>query len=174
MGKFIEQQRNLTTVKKFGIIADTHGTVPAAVFDIFFEVDQIWHAGDIGDLSVIAELETIAPVTGVHGNVDDFPIIHRFPESKLLRLNQSAIFIIHQYWEQRRQKYQSSINDSSLKIDVIIFGHTHTPYLHKRKSLTLFNPGSASFPRQGYQPSVGILTVDEDYRLNFDIRFWDQ
>jgi len=54
---------------KIGIISDTHGVLPGSVLDIFKGVDQIFHAGDIGNQDVIQGLEIIAPVSAVYGNV---------------------------------------------------------------------------------------------------------
>ena len=47
---------------KIGIISDTHGLLHADVFKQFNDVDQIWHAGDMGDVKIISDLQTIAPV----------------------------------------------------------------------------------------------------------------
>ena len=55
---------------RLGIIADTHGLLRPEVFDVFGEVDHILHAGDIGSLDLLRELEAIAPVTAVYGNTD--------------------------------------------------------------------------------------------------------
>ena len=53
-----------------GVISDTHGLVRPGVYDVFEGVDLILHAGDIGSRDVIIELEAIAPVKAVVGNVD--------------------------------------------------------------------------------------------------------
>ena len=57
---------------RLGVIADTHGMLRPEVFDVFKEVDHIIHAGDVGPLDIITELEAIAPVTAVFGNTDGF------------------------------------------------------------------------------------------------------
>ena len=55
---------------RIGVISDTHGKLRSTVFDAFEGVDLILHAGDIGGLDIITELEAIAPVQAVHGNTD--------------------------------------------------------------------------------------------------------
>ncbi|TFG45856.1 MAG: metallophosphoesterase, partial [Gemmatimonadales bacterium] len=57
-------------VMRLGIISDTHGLLRPEVFEVFREVDHILHAGDIGPLDILTELEAIAPVTAVFGNTD--------------------------------------------------------------------------------------------------------
>ncbi|MFY9609660.1 MAG: metallophosphoesterase family protein [Blastocatellia bacterium] len=61
---------------KIGVISDTHGLFDESITSIFARVDAMIHAGDIGQLEVIARLEKIAPVFAVEGNNDSFG---RFP-----------------------------------------------------------------------------------------------
>ena len=61
-------------IHTIGVISDTHiphfKKLPEAIWEHFAEVELIIHAGDLSVLSVIAELETIAPVVAVQGNVE--------------------------------------------------------------------------------------------------------
>jgi len=59
---------------RLGIISDTHGKLRPEVFDLFSGVDHILHAGDVGSADILTELEVLAPVTAVYGNVDDFDL----------------------------------------------------------------------------------------------------
>jgi putative phosphoesterase len=65
---------------RIGLISDTHGTLDERIAEHFRKCDEIWHAGDIGDLEVVRLLEQIAPVTAVYGNIDGIAIRSRFPE----------------------------------------------------------------------------------------------
>ena len=70
-----KEAANSEAVKTIGLISDTHipkraMCVPKRVFEIFENVDYIIHAGDLVELSVVDELEQIAPVLAVHGNMD--------------------------------------------------------------------------------------------------------
>ena len=65
---------------RLGVISDTHGLLRREVFDVFREVDHIFHAGDIGSLSLLTELEALAPVTAVYGNTDDWDVRARVPK----------------------------------------------------------------------------------------------
>ena len=65
---------------KIGLLSDTHGYVDPKIYDYFKDVDEIWHAGDIGDISVIDELRKFKPLRGVYGNIDDHIIRSEMPE----------------------------------------------------------------------------------------------
>jgi len=59
---------------RIGVISDTHGSVDRAVYEHFAEVDEIWHAGDAGNIGVITELEAFKTLRAVWGNCDDFQV----------------------------------------------------------------------------------------------------
>ena len=59
---------------RIGVISDTHGWVDPAVYEHFAGVDEIWHAGDAGNIDVITELESFRPLKAVWGNCDDFRV----------------------------------------------------------------------------------------------------
>jgi hypothetical protein len=77
-----------------GVIADTHGLFDPAIRRHFRNVDHILHAGDIGKRSVIEQLEQIAPVTAVSGNVDDGEQ-SVFPSEAMIELAGRRIAIRH-------------------------------------------------------------------------------
>jgi len=65
---------------RLGVISDTHGLLRPEVFEVFKEVDHILHAGDVGKPEILIELEAIAPVTAVYGNVDPPELRSRLPQ----------------------------------------------------------------------------------------------
>ena len=65
---------------KIGLLSDTHSHLDPKVFTYFKDCDEMWHAGDFGDLPLIKELEDFKPLRGVYGNIDDKTIQIRFPE----------------------------------------------------------------------------------------------
>lgn len=64
---------------RIGVLSDTHGFYDPRIASYFGECDEIWHAGDIGDYDVILQLNLIAPVIAVFGNIDGNPIRSRYP-----------------------------------------------------------------------------------------------
>ena len=65
---------------RLGVIADTHGLLRPEVFHAFAEVDHILHAGDLGPLDLLTELEAMAPVTAVYGNTDGEEVRRQLPQ----------------------------------------------------------------------------------------------
>jgi putative phosphoesterase len=72
---------------RLGVIADTHGLLRPQVFEVFREVDRILHAGDVGKAEILADLEALAPVTAVYGNVDPPELRARLPQVAELELD---------------------------------------------------------------------------------------
>lgn len=77
---------------RLGIISDTHGMLRPEVFEVFAEVDHILHAGDIGELELLTELEALAPVTAVYGNTDGMDLRARLPRSPFTNLESLGVF----------------------------------------------------------------------------------
>jgi putative phosphoesterase len=144
---------------KVGVIADTHGMLRPEVFDVLAEVDHILHAGDVGDVDLLLELETIAPVTAVYGNTDGFDVRERCPQVARLELEGQRVAVTHgdQYGSPQPDNLREAFPDT----EIIVYGHTHRPFLELYDYLvTVLNPGSAGRARFGIPPSVGILDLE--------------
>jgi putative phosphoesterase len=144
---------------RLGIISDTHGTLPNEVFDVFKEVDHIVHAGDIGSLEILTELEAVAPVTAVFGNTDGFPLRERVPQ--VARAEFEGLYLRVTHGDQFGTPTPEGLVKAFPDADIIVFGHTHRPVLSLLdKTITVMNPGSASHPRGDGPPSVGIMELE--------------
>jgi putative phosphoesterase len=144
---------------RIGIISDTHGMFDARIATLFDGVDAIIHAGDIGKLEVISRLEEIAPVTAVEGNNDWF---NQFPTESIQKLAGHTILIRHIFGELHQlDEAERSILDR-LQPDIVIFGHSHRPYLERLGRTMLFNPGSAGPRRFSLPRTVGLLSLEEN------------
>jgi uncharacterized protein len=66
---------------KIGLISDTHGWIHPSLFDHFAGCDEIWHAGDIGNIQTANTLTSFKPLRAVYGNIDDHIVRSAFPES---------------------------------------------------------------------------------------------
>lgn len=80
---------------KIGLISDTHSWLEQKVFGHFKDCDEIWHAGDIGTMAVIEELEKFKPVRAVYGNIDGKDIQLRFPEDLWLDVEGVSVLMTH-------------------------------------------------------------------------------
>ena len=121
-------------------------------------VDRILHAGDVGRLSVLRELEALAPVQAVYGNVDD-PAFE-FPQHLELTFDGVHVHVSHGH-ELGSPTPPKLV--AAYDADVIIYGHTHRQLIQtveKRGRRTLVvNPGAAGPRRFNLAASVAILTI---------------
>ena len=144
---------------RLGIISDTHGLLRPEVFEVFREVDHILHAGDIGPLELLTELEAIAPVTAVYGNTDGWDVRHRLPQVAELELEGIRIVVTH--GNQFGRPTPEALNAAFPDADVPVFGHTHRPPLATVDVTgTAMNPGGAGARRFDLPPSVGIMELE--------------
>lgn len=122
-----------------GVISDTHGLLRPEVSDAFRGVSLILHAGDIGSADVLDNLRTIAPVVAVRGNNDAEAWAEGIPEVEIVRVAGVSIYLLHDVKTMKQP--------SSLKVDVVISGHSHRPAIERRNGILYLNPGSAG-PRR--------------------------
>jgi putative phosphoesterase len=143
---------SLLGVARIGVISDTHGVLHPKVRELFRSVDHILHAGDIGGMHVISELEELAPVSAVPGNVDGV-------EDAILRLEAGGLRILltHILPRPRKEgaKVLASLRESPA--DLLIFGHSHLPHNELIDGVQYFNPASAGPRRFDYPISVGLI-----------------
>ncbi|SVE60369.1 uncharacterized protein METZ01_LOCUS513223, partial [marine metagenome] len=138
---------------KIGIISDTHGHVPNAVHDALAGADHILHAGDVGPMEVITELESIAPVSAVLGNTD-YSI--QLPQTHIQSFV-SQKFLVHHIVDLPVPVQLVRVAIADEQPNVVVFGHTHVPYNEHHDGVLFLNPGSASSPRGDSAPSVAIV-----------------
>ncbi|MBP1995285.1 metallophosphoesterase family protein [Paenibacillus eucommiae] len=151
---------------KIGVISDTHLTdkvikLPDALVEGLTGVDLILHAGDWMSPRVIDLLERIAPCSGVAGNNDGQEIIERFGRKRLLTLDGYRIGIVHGdgYRQTTEERARASFLEE--RPDVVIFGHSHIPYVQLVDGILMFNPGSPTDKRKQPRFSYGILELNE-------------
>lgn len=144
---------------RIGVISDTHGLLRPEVFEVFREVDRIVHAGDVGSVTILDELGTIAPVTAVYGNTDGAEIRHRLRQVATLDLDGFTVVVTHgdQFGSPTPIKLQSEFPGA----EIIVYGHTHRPLLTLVDVVvTVMNPGGAGPRRFDLPASVGILELE--------------
>jgi len=159
---------------KFGIIADTHITEDSdpdtikslleQLRNIFKDVNEIIHAGDVCIDSFLAELNKIAPTKCVKGNMD---IIEGLEDFFKFSAGSYNIGVIHEPPEDLEKFFKEN------KLHILIHGHTHQPISQGTIFNTLIlNPGSPTLPeapppKRGFEkpiarPSVVTLEIDEE------------
>ena len=145
---------------RVGVISDTHGLLRPEVFTQFDGVTHILHAGDIGPLALLAELEAIAPVTAVWGNTDGFDVRSAVPEVAELELGGRRIVVTHGH--QLGSPTPDALQLTHPDADIIVYGHTHRPMKREVGACLVLNPGGAGAPRFGLEPSVMLLHLEDD------------
>ena len=146
-----------------GLISDTHipdraKEIPQKVFDAFSEVDLILHAGDLTYLKVIEDLEKIAPVMAIQGNMDRVNGIN-LPAAKVLEAEGLKIGIAHGEVYPRADTQQLVYLARELDVDILITGHSHQPKIEQTDGVLLLNPGSPIVPRLADR-TVMILEIN--------------
>ena len=144
---------------RLGVIADTHSLFDPAIMRHFHNVNHIVHAGDIGKRSVIDQLATIAPVTAVSGNVDEYEK-SGFPQETVIELAGFKIVIRHILYESGKLTQEGRAFLDRMRPDICIFGHTHQPKNEWLGDRLLFNPGSAGPKRFRLQRGVGVIRIE--------------
>ncbi len=144
---------------RIGVIADTHGLFDRAILRHFAGVDHILHAGDIGAPAVLRELERIAPVTAVSGNVDGYEQSGRAGEM-IIELAGRRIAIRHILYEGGKLTKDGRAFLERERPDLCVFGHTHQPKIEWFGPTLLINPGSAGPRRFRLPRGLGLVTIE--------------
>ncbi|WP_407392713.1 metallophosphoesterase [Methanobrevibacter sp.] len=134
-----------------GLISDTHipdraRILPQNVLDAFNDVDLIMHAGDLTSPKVIDELEELAPVMAVQGNMDRANGIN-LPKAKVIEVEGLKIGMIHGEVYPRADSDQLLYLAKELDVDILVSGHSHQPKIEQKEGILLLNPGSPIVPR---------------------------
>ncbi len=146
---------------KIGIISDTHGYFHPAISTYFEGVSLILHAGDVGGVEILDELERISPVVAVYGNVDGREVRAILPEHQRFDLDGVEFWMTH--IGGRPGRYDSAIRAelTGSPPDVFICGHSHILQVERDDKLggmLFINPGAAG--RQGLHRVKTCIRVD--------------
>jgi putative phosphoesterase len=147
--------------KIVGVISDTHGVLNPRVPSLFKGVDYILHAGDIGNLQVYYQLQKLAPVTAISGNIDEGNLPLDFESQRTIELYGVRIFMIHILGNPLRLKPATGDQIARLQPDVVVFGHSHQPFMQQLGSVLFFNPGSAGPKRFSLPRCLGFLEIEK-------------
>lgn len=155
---------------RLAVVADTHSAPHPRAAELLSAArpDAILHAGDIGDLGVLRDLEAIAPVLAVRGNIDgrapDLPdelTVDLVDDRGTVALR---LFMTHIAVYGPKLRGEAAKAAHAQKASLVVCGHSHVPFIGVDKGLTVFNPGSVG-PRR-FQLPIVFGTIDlRDGRL---------
>ncbi len=141
---------------RIGVVSDTHDHWMPRIAELFRDVDEIWHLGDVCHESILHELRAIQPrLVAVLGN-NDFELSS--PVSLNLERGGERFRLIHIL--PRRISSQT---------DWLLFGHTHRPADEMHNNVHLFNPGSAGKANKGAPMSIGFLVRENGKKFRSEI-----
>ena len=132
-------------LKKILLLSDTHSYIDDRILEYAKNADEIWHAGDFGNLEVIDELKKAGKLLGVFGNIDDAKIRAEFPEIAIFECEKVKVFMIHigGYPHKYAPRVKEKLKEE--KPQIFISGHSHILKVMYDKELEILhlNPGAA-------------------------------
>ena len=130
---------------EIGIISDTHGFLDPQILAACKDCDEIWHAGDFGNLEIAQELQNFKPLRGVYGNIDDSRVRQEFPEDQRFTCQGVVVWMTHIAGRPGRysSRIRNGIQDNPPQI--LICGHSHVVQVEndQKYGLKFVNPGAA-------------------------------
>jgi putative phosphoesterase len=167
---------------KIGLLSDTHSFLHPRLFEFFADCDEIWHAGDIGDIETADKLAAFKPLRAVYGNIDGHKVRAAHPETQVFICEKAKVFIIHigGYPGRYRPKAHKIILEENPGL--FISGHSHIlkVMFDKKNNLLHINPGGGGnsglhnkitfvrFTIDGkYIKDLEILEIDRDHKRGY-------
>ncbi len=159
-------------MKRIGILSDTHSCWDDRYAIHFAGCDEIWHAGDVGDISIIRQLEEISPVVrAVSGNIDHGAVCRRCREAECFETEGVRVWLTHigGYPGKYAPGVATSLRDN--RINLFVCGHSHILKVmpDPRLGLLHINPGAAGY--HGWQTvrTLVKITLDSGHIGELDV-----
>lgn len=129
---------------KILLLSDTHSHIDDFILKYALEADEIWHAGDIGDLTVTDQLSKIKPLKAVYGNIDDDKARLQFPEHLRFNCGGMDVWITHIGGYPGRYNMRVKEQIYHNPPDIFICGHSHIlkVMMDKKINCLHMNPGA--------------------------------
>ncbi|HEY9534046.1 MAG TPA: metallophosphoesterase family protein [Mucilaginibacter sp.] len=147
---------------KIGLISDTHSFLDDAVFKHFENCDEIWHAGDFGNMALVDKLTAFKPLRGVYGNIDGKEIRQQYPENLRFKCEDVDVWMTHigGYPDRYDLRIRNEIYANPPQL--FISGHSHIlkVIFDKKINCLHLNPGAAG--KQGWQKVRTLMRFSID------------
>ncbi len=156
---------------KILLLSDTHGHMDDTILKYAKQADEIWHAGDIGDLKVTDALSKLKPLKGVYGNIDNHIIQKEFPEHNRFFCEQVYVWITHigGYPSRYNIRVRDEIRKNPPKL--FICGHSHILKVMNDKKLGLLHMNPGACGKHGFHQVRTMLrfTIDGEKIDNLEV-----
>ncbi|OMP30482.1 metallophosphoesterase [Mangrovimonas sp. DI 80] len=131
-------------MKRILLLSDTHSYIDDDILKYVKQADEVWHAGDIGDLKVTDAIKALKPLRAVYGNIDDTKVRTEFPENNRFMCEDVDVWITHigGYPPRYNPRVKPEIYENPPRL--FICGHSHILKVMPDKKLNLLhmNPGA--------------------------------
>lgn len=156
---------------RIGLLSDTHGYLDKRIFEYFKDVDEIWHAGDIGSAEVLQALREFKPTRAVYGNMDSGDVRYSLSEFYRFRIEDVNVLMTHIGGYPGRYNPWLLPMFAKEKPNLFVCGHSHilkVQYDSTYGFLTM-NPGAAG--KQGWQTVQTLLrfTIDKEKIMDLEV-----
>ena len=151
-------------MQRIALLSDTHNYLDPKIFKYFETCDQIWHAGDVGTISITDELSKIKPVLAVYGNIDGHDVRKVFPKNQRFMCEGVDVFMTHIGGYPNHYSPDTLIEIKKKSPKLFISGHSHilkVMFDEKFKFLHI-NPGAAGIHGFHKVKTLVRFTIDAD------------
>jgi putative phosphoesterase len=141
-----------------GLLSDTHGYLDARIFEHFADCDEIWHAGDFGNLALAQQLADFKPLRGVYGNIDSADLRAQYPENLRFELEGVEVLMTHiASTPPNYNKRVKALLAQAPKPHLLICGHSHILQVlpDNAHNLLFINPGACG--QEGWHKQKTLL-----------------
>ena len=155
---------------KIILLSDSHHSLDERIFPHLEECDEIWHAGDIGNLEVTDKLKTFAPIRAVWGNIDDHKARKEFRETTYFKCQKLKVMMTHIGGYPGR--YEKGIKEilEDKQPDLFISGHSHILKVMHDKKLDILHMNPGAIGNYGWHKVKTILAFTVDGKEIKDLR----
>jgi putative phosphoesterase len=147
---------------RIGILSDTHCFLHPKVFEFFEACDQVWHAGDFGNLETADAIGSFKPLRGVYGNIDGHELRVHFPKNQLFTVEEKKVFMTHIGGKPGNYDVEAKKIIQKVKPDLFVCGHSHICRIQydQLNKLMYINPGAAG--KYGFHLKITLVrfTID--------------
>lgn len=136
---------------RIGLLSDTHGFLDERIFLHFKECDEIWHAGDIGDIHVYEQLNRFKVLRAVYGNIDGGDLRHLLGSELIMNIENVKVWMTHIAGYPPNYIPAIKARMAEIKPNLLICGHSHILRIMPDVNIKDFlyvNPGAAGI--QGF------------------------
>jgi len=156
---------------QIGLLSDTHGSLPEKWMDFFGSCDEIWHAGDIGNMIVAETLSKCKTLRAVYGNIDGGDIRQEYPEFHLFEIEKLKVVMIHIGGYPGKYQATARALINAEKPGLFISGHSHILKViyDLQNNLLHINPGAAGKYGMHHKITMVRFAIEDGKIINLEI-----